>query len=319
VSEDRQDTGTGWPEPATGEVGRAAASPADMTEERVTEERVTEERVTEERVAEERVTEPAAGEEPEVAVEEAGVGEPAPQPWRPSVRGLARPRVSVAGAVIGGLLVLLGFALVVQLRSNASDNQLTTARSADLVRILSELDARKDRLSQEITSLEGTKQQLEAGSEGRTAALTEATKRAEELGILAGTLPAQGPGMTVRLVPGSQALKAWLILDTVEELRGAGAEAMQIAGSSGVPVRVIASTYFTDAGTGLLVDGQTLAAPYVITVIGDPQVMQPALNIAGGVTDTVHQANGTVIVDQGTVRVTATHAATTPRYAQPAS
>jgi uncharacterized protein YlxW (UPF0749 family) len=235
------------------------------------------------------------------------------------VRGLRRRRVSVAGAVIGGLLVLLGFALVVQLRSNASDNQLSTARSADLVRILSELDARKDRLSQEITSLEGTKQQLEAGSEGRAAALAEATKRAEELGILAGTLPAQGPGMTVRLVPGSQALKAWLILDTVEELRGAGAEAMQISGSSGMPVRVIASTYFTDAGTGLLVDGQTLTAPYVLTVIGDPQVMQPALNIAGGVTDTVHQANGTVIVDQGTVRVTATHAASTPRYAQPAS
>jgi uncharacterized protein YlxW (UPF0749 family) len=230
-----------------------------------------------------------------------------------------RPRASVAGGVIGALLVLLGFALVVQLRSNASDNQLTTARSEDLVRILSELDARKDRLSQEITSLDATKQQLEAGSEGRAAALAEASRRAEELGILAGTLAAQGPGLTVRLMPGSQPLKAWLILDAVEELRGAGAEAMQIAGSSGEPVRIVASTYFVDAGTGLRVDGQTLAPPYVITVIGDPQAMQPALNIAGGVTDTVHQATGTVIVEQGTVRVTATHAATTPRYAQPVS
>ncbi len=228
-------------------------------------------------------------------------------------------RVSAGSAVIGVLLGLLGFGLVVQLRSNATDPQLASSRPEDLVRIISDLDARKDRLSQEITSLEGTKQQLEAGSEGRSTALAEASRRADELGILAGTLAAQGPGMTVRMVPGNQALKAWMILDTVEELRGAGAEAMQISGASGGPVRIIASTSFTDTGTRLAVDGQVLTAPYRITVIGDPQTMQPALNIAGGVVDTVHQANGTVIVDQGTVRVTATRPATTPRYAQPAS
>jgi uncharacterized protein YlxW (UPF0749 family) len=283
--EDRQETGTGWPEPAAAPTPAPAPAPAETPVE----------------VADEEAEEVAEGAAP-VQV----------RTWR-----WRRPRPSVAGGVIGALLVLLGFALVVQLRSNASDNQLTTARTEDLVRIVSELDARKDRLSQEITSLEGTKQQLEAGSEGRAAALAEATRRAEELGILAGTLPAQGPGLSVRMVPGNQALKAWLILDTVEELRGAGAEAMQVAGASGGPVRVVASTSFTDAGAGLRVDGQTLTAPYVITVIGDPQAMQPALNIAGGVADTVHQANGTVIVEQGTVRVTATHAATTPRYAQP--
>jgi uncharacterized protein YlxW (UPF0749 family) len=228
-----------------------------------------------------------------------------------------RRRVSAGGAVIGVLLGLLGFALVVQLRSNATEPYSASARPDQLVTILSDLDSRKDRLSQEITTLQATEQQLRQGSEGRAAALTEATKRAEELGILAGTLAAEGPGMTVRMVPGNQALKAWMILDTVEELRGAGAEAMEIAGVGGAPVRIVASTYFTDAGSGLLVDGATLQAPYTITVIGDPQTMQPALNIAGGVVDTVHNANGTVIVEPGTVRVTATHTTNPPRYAQP--
>ncbi|HKS99371.1 MAG TPA: DUF881 domain-containing protein [Rugosimonospora sp.] len=259
--------------------------------------------------------EPAADaddEDPEDGDKEGSVG-------RLRLPVVRRPRVSVAGAVIGALLGLLGFALVVQLRSNASDPQLASARTEDLVRILSDLDSRKDRLSQEIASLETTQQQLAAGSEGRSAALAEATRRAQELGILAGTLPAQGPGMTVRFIPGNQPLKAWLILDAVEELRGAGAEAMQISGSSGGPVRIVASTYFTDSGTGLAVDGQAMAPPYAVTVIGDPQTMQPALNIAGGVADTVHQANGTVSVEQGTVRVTAIHVVTTPRYAKPAS
>jgi uncharacterized protein YlxW (UPF0749 family) len=254
-----------------------------------------------------------AGSEP-AGSEPAGSERAEAEPPRPRGR-----RLSAAGAVIGVLLGLLGFALVVQLRSNATDTQLSSARTEDLVRILSDLDARKDRLGQEIAALEGTKQQLEAGSEGRAAALAEATRRAAELGILAGTIPAEGSGMTVRLAPGGKPLKAWMLVDTIEELRGAGAEAMQIAGADGPPVRLIASSYVVDAGTGVVVDGQALAAPYVITVIGDPQTMQPALNIAGGVVDTVHQASGTVIVQQGTVQVTAVRAVAQPRFAQPAN
>src|SRR4030095_7362486 len=66
-----------------------------------------------------------------------------------------RPRrVSGAGAVIALLLGLLGFALVVQLRSNATDPGLATARPEDLVRILSDLDARQDRLRDEIAQLQ---------------------------------------------------------------------------------------------------------------------------------------------------------------------
>jgi hypothetical protein len=47
--------------------------------------------------------------------------------------------------------------------------------------------------------------------------------------------------------------------------------------------------------------------------------MQTALNIPGGVVDTVHNAGGNVIVNPGTVRVSALHQAGTPHYAQPAS
>jgi uncharacterized protein YlxW (UPF0749 family) len=248
--------------------------------------------------------------EAETSPDEGDAGEP-------TVPQAKKRRVSTGGAVIGVLLGLLGFALVVQLRSNATEPYSSTARPDQLVTILSDLDARKDRLSEEITQLQATEQQLQAGSQGREAALQEATRRADELGILAGTVACEGPGMTVRLVPGSQPLKAWMVLDTVEELRGAGAEAMQIAGEGGSAVRIVASTYFSDVNGGLLVDGATLHAPYTITVIGDPQTMQPALNIAGGVVDTVHNANGTVIVDPGTVRVTAVHTSNPPRYAKP--
>jgi uncharacterized protein YlxW (UPF0749 family) len=57
-----------------------------------------------------------------------------------------------------------------------------------------------------------------------------------------------------------------------------------------------------------------------VTVIGDPQTMVPALNIPGGVVDTVRQHGGTVSVHQAdTVRVTALHAANPLKHAHPAN
>jgi uncharacterized protein YlxW (UPF0749 family) len=230
-----------------------------------------------------------------------------------------RRRISAAGAVIGLLLGLLGFALVVQLRSNATDEQLSSERPEDLVRILSDLDAHKDRLSQEISQQQSLAQQLAAGSQSRQAALAEASRRADELGILAGTLAATGPGLRVEFAATPKAIRAADVLDAVEELRGAGAEAMQIDGQNGTAVRIIASTAFVDGSNStLVVDGQTLAGPYTITVIGDPQTMQIALNIPSGVVDTVQHNGGTVsVVTPGTVQVTALHQNTTPRYAKP--
>jgi uncharacterized protein YlxW (UPF0749 family) len=231
-----------------------------------------------------------------------------------------RRRFSSAGAVIGLLLGLLGFALVVQLRSNDADAQLSTSRPEDLVRILSDLDARQDRLRSEIATLEDSQRQLASGAQGREAALAEARRRADELGILAGTLPAQGPGLTITFVAGSEPTRASVILDAVEELRGAGAEAMQIGGAGSPAVRVVAATYFVDDGTGLTVDGRHLTGPYTLVVIGDAQTMQTALNIPGGVVDTVRQHGGNVIVQEsGTVSVTALRQAGALKYAHPTS
>jgi uncharacterized protein YlxW (UPF0749 family) len=257
--------------------------------------------------------------EPGGEPEPGGEYEPDPTGARTAGGGRGR-RITAGGAVIGLLLGLLGFALVVQVRSNAVDPGLATARPDDLVRILSDLDSRSDRLRQEISSLEESQRQLASGAQGLQAALAEARRRADDLGILAGTLPATGPGLRVRFEPGTGGVRSGTILDAVEELRGAGAEALEISGSQGPPVRIVASTYFTDGGTGLVVDGTHLTGPYTVTVIGDPQTMHTALNIPGGVVDTVRQRGGNVIVGESdAVRVTAIHQAGKPRFARPVS
>ena len=220
--------------------------------------------------------------------------------------------------MIGLLVGVLAFAFVVQLKSNSGDSQLANARQDDLVRILSDLNAREQRLRDEIATLEATLSQLGEGAQGREAALAEARRRADELGILAGTLGARGEGLVIRLVPGAEPIGAATVLEAVEELRGAGAETSQIAGANGRAVRIVASTYFADRNGLLLVDGAELIAPYTITVIGPAATMRTALTIPGGVSDAVARDGGTVMVDEpGEVTVDAIHQSRGLQHARP--
>jgi uncharacterized protein YlxW (UPF0749 family) len=222
--------------------------------------------------------------------------------------------------MIAVLLALLGFTLVVQLKTTSTDPTLAATRQEDLVRILSDLESQQTRLRQDIAGLEDSQRQLTSGAAGRQAALDAATRRANELGILAGRLPATGPGLSIRFAAAAKPIRAATILDAVQELRGAGAEAMEIAGRDGSVVRIIASTYFLDAPGGLTVDGRRLTGPYTVTVVGDPSTMRTALNIPGGVVASVNGDGGNVIVqERSAVDVKALSAPIALKYARPVS
>ncbi|MFJ8579705.1 DUF881 domain-containing protein [Micromonospora sp. NPDC093277] len=304
MSEEHRETGTGWPEPAeparpSGPAGEPDPRP-DAPDPDELSPLTPAEREAEAPPAEEA----PAGEEP-----------------NGSAAGPVSRRLTSAGAMIGVLLALLGFTLVVQLKTTSTDSNLAATREEDLVRISSDLDSRERRLRQDIATLEDSQRQLRSGEQGRQAALDEATRRADELGILAGTLPAVGPGLSVRFEGGGKAISSTRILDAVQELRGAGAEALQIAGPDGAAVRVIASTYFVDAqGGGLMVDGRRLTGPYTILVIGDSATMRTALNIPGGVVASVADDGGNVIVeDREAVEVSQLHAPIKLEHARPVS
>ncbi|HEX6682096.1 MAG TPA: DUF881 domain-containing protein [Candidatus Limnocylindrales bacterium] len=228
-----------------------------------------------------------------------------------------RKQVSGAGVLIGVLLALLGFTLVVQVKSNATDPAYASMREGDLLQIMSDLDSAERRLNQDISSLQQTKRELESGAEGRDAALAEAKARADELGILAGTLKAQGSGILLQFTEETGTIKAGTLLNAVQELRGAGAEALQIDGTGG-SVRIIAQTSFIDADGGVRVDGRRLTGPYTIRAIGDPATMRPAVEIHGGVVAGVTRDGGNVIVTQkDVVEVNETRAPPELEYAQP--
>ena len=247
---------------------------------------------------------------------------PSSPPRRPSVwRALVRLRARRVDLLVAALLAVLGFGLAVQVRSTQDEGLLASARQEDLVQILDELDNRSDRLREEIASLNRTKEELSSGSGDASTALREARRRTQLLGVVAGTVPATGPGIVATLRDPEGGLSASLLLDAMMELRNAGAEAMQVEGSTDTgtrAVRVVALTSFVDTEQGVVVDGTELRAPYRFVVIGDTSTLAGALAIPGGVQDTVEQAGGSVEVSRSSaLKVTALHVPERPRYARP--
>jgi uncharacterized protein YlxW (UPF0749 family) len=232
------------------------------------------------------------------------------------VKGVWPPRVTRAQLIVALLLFGLGFGLAVQVASNSdSGSALRGARQEDLVRILDELDNRTQRLEDEKQGLEDQRTELENSSNQAAEALKQTVEKEKQLGILAGTVAAQGPGITLTVNDTKGTVKADMLLDAIQELRAAGAEAIQVNG-----VRVVASTYLTDVGKGVSVDGNKITQPYRFKVIGKPEDLEPALNIPGGVVQTLEKEQATVTVDRSSkIVVDALRAAKQPDYARSSS
>ncbi len=215
-------------------------------------------------------------------------------------------RPSRAQAVVGVLLAALGFAAIIQVRTNTTDNAFAGYREQDLVNVLSGLAGASQRAQTEINQLEAARRQLEASRQAQSAALSAAQKQEEELGILAGLVPVTGPGIRVTVTEGPQHIDVDSVLDTIEELRSAGAEAMQVNGK----VRLVAQSSVQATPAGLEIDGTQLSSPYVFDVIGDPHTLQGALSLFDGPISQFKDSGATVDVQpEKALDITALHKA----------
>jgi len=245
------------------------------------------------------------------AVTAATHGRPPATGWAALGRAL-RPRGTRSQLLAGLLCAVLGFAVVAQIRQ-AGDSNLSDLREDDLVRLLDESSSRLDQLNQEAADLASERDQLLSGSDSRQVALEAARRNAATQGILSGRLPAEGPGVEVVLSDPQGSIRPFTMLNVLEELRNAGAEAIQLQDQ-----RVTASSSFTGAPGAVQLDGVTLKEPYRWLVVGDPNTMATALEIPGGALAYVRNDGGTGSVESSDlVRVTALRAVADPQFATP--
>jgi uncharacterized protein YlxW (UPF0749 family) len=227
-------------------------------------------------------------------------------------RALLHPgRGQISAAV---LLVVLGIAGVTQVRLAGSDDEYAGMRQADLVQALNGLQAASRRNEQDIRDLQNTRDSLKDNNDKTATALQQARDELVTLGILAGTSTATGPGVRITVtVPADGRLSLNNLLDGIEELRDAGAEAMEINDA----VRVVAQTSFEAADNGINVDGRVLTGPFVIDAIGDPDSLATALNFPGGFVDDLRPDRARVGIRKSQkIQVTALRNAVEPQYAE---
>ena len=224
-------------------------------------------------------------------------------------------RGQIIAAVI---LFVVGVGGVMQIRINTADDTYTSARREDLIQLLDGLGSESRRLESEIAELQRTRTSLQSGADTQRVAQEEAEKRATELSILAGTVPAEGAGIRMRIADPNGKVDANVILDAVEEMRDAGAEVIEVNNT----IRVVGSTWFGSDGSGLVIDGLPVSRPITLEVIGDPHSLEEAARFRGGIVSEITgpKIGGQVQIDQqDRVVVESLHAATENQYAQPAS
>ena len=233
-------------------------------------------------------------------------------PSSDSEQALFRP--SRAQLIVGVLLAALGFAAITQVRTNTTDNTYSGYREQDLVDVLAGLADTSERAQHELNGLEATRRQLEQNRLAQSAALSAAQKQAEEMSILAGVVPVTGPGIRLTVTEGPRPIDVDSVLDTIEELRSAGAEAMQVNGE----VRLVAESSIEPAPGGLRIDGKLVTSPYVFDVIGDPHTLSGALGLVDGPVAQFKDADAAVqLQERNSLDITAVKPQTSPQYAQP--
>lgn len=246
-------------------------------------------------------------------VEPGALEEPEPASGWKRVAQLLRPRGTRSELLTGLLCLALGFALAVQVGQSTGD-QLSSLRQDELVRLLDEVTQRADQLDAEVANLEDIRDELRSEGGRDQAARDLARQRAEQEGILSGRLPAHGPGVQIHVADGDKPLEAQVLFNLLEELRNAGAEAIQVNG-----VRLITTSYFVDSGGSVVLDGSAITSPYEWTAIGDPETIDRALEIPGGALPRIREEGGeatTTVSDQ--VSVDVVRIPGEPEHAEPA-
>jgi len=158
-------------------------------------------------------------------------------------------------------------------------------------RILAEKEQNR-LLEEQLLDLQRQVSKVEEAMADRQSEAADTLKQLEAVRMLAGVVPVEGPGVIVTMKDSDVAANAadvakYIVHEqdvrlVVNELRAAGAEAISINGQ-----RLVSNSAIRCVGPTIIVNGVKSSAPFVITAIGDPVTLVGALNLPGGVLQTL--------------------------------
>ena len=242
--------------------------------------------------------------------------------------------LTLLAAVSGGLL-----ALSLKEQNRLHQQQLPSTRLPQLASAYGELRDTVAEQNKQIADLRRSlaKYQQAADAEGQTAKLLKADLL--KANVLSGLTAVTGPGVVITLSDSKkkppppdgyspqvyqQMLEPYLIHDldvltVLNELRGAGAEAISVNGQ-----RLLATTSVRCVGNSILINTIPTNSPVRITAISDPDTLAGGLTMRGGVSDKFAESGDASMIQiekvtKPTLTIPAYNGSVTLRFAKPAS
>jgi uncharacterized protein YlxW (UPF0749 family) len=176
--------------------------------------------------------------------------------------------------MMASVLFLLGFLVVAQARSQATDQGLAALSVQDLTELVANVTTRNNELRSEIRSLDLQRDSLAATVERGDTSAVQIRADLNRIQGWSGELAVTGTGVSVTIsgsVPGDA---VELLLN---ELRNAGAEAIAIN-----DIRVVAGVVASGAAGSVMAAGVQLRDPITVQAIGQSQTLAGSLTRAGG-------------------------------------
>lgn len=188
---------------------------------------------------------------------------------------------------LGIALLVLGFLIATQLRSEAPRVRYASNERVPLVETAHGLQDQQDALKQTLLDVRQEIQTLELHGQGNATVVQNLNDRLRQARVAAGLTAMQGPGLVLQLKDSSKPVppgdnptdyivSGRDVRTVVEELWLAGAEAVAVNGE-----RVTASTAILDIGGSVLVNAAYLAPPYQVSAIGPSDLFDQVNSSAG--------------------------------------
>ena len=186
--------------------------------------------------------------------------------------------------------LFLGFLLSIQFKSQAEHraSNIPSRRIEDMTNLLKESEEKRDSLERSLVDL-----RTELAKAKKNSSFAGDVKESKSQLVLTGLTAVTGPGIIVTLNDSKIALEKGEnpangivhnedLLKVANELNASGAEAVSINGN-----RLIATSEISCAGPTILINKNRVAPPFEIIAIGKAETMTAALEMRGGILETV--------------------------------
>lgn len=197
---------------------------------------------------------------------------------------------------IGLISLILSCVMFMQFKVvNKTDiAEIESMREDELQEALSEWKEKYEETSAKLQDTEEKINEYKVKSESSEETSKLVEKELEESNIVLGKTDVTGPGIQVILTDNDEKeYAARDLLNIVNELKAAGAEAISINGE-----RIINLTDIVDISNRyILVNSNKISSPYTILAIGDENYLKSALNIKNGYVDTKQKEGYTIFVE----------------------